>query len=144
MERDCGRFPPDFEDLEARLEEVFRAFPEVEAVFLFGSLAEGRARAGSDLDLAVLPAGPDLRERRLDLLSALVRAGFDKVDVLLLDTEDVVLRYEAVRSNRLLYARDGFDRGGFYSRVIRDYLDFLPYLAVQREALKQRLLRAQG
>ena len=38
---------------------------------------------------------------------------------------------------------EDFDRGAMYSRVVRQYLDFIPYLGVQREAYKRRLLRGQ-
>jgi predicted nucleotidyltransferase len=132
----------NLEDVRARLKQVFEHFPEVRAVFLFGSIAEGRAGPESDLDLAIIPTGPDLMARQLELLAALVRAGFDRVDLIFLDGRDIVLQFEAVRPNCLIYAREGFDRGAFYSRVVREYLDFLPYLAVQREALKRRLLHA--
>jgi len=54
----------------------------------------------------------------------------------------VVLRYEVIRPNCLIYARADFDHGGYYSRALRGYLDFLPYLEIQRKAFKQRLLNA--
>ena len=41
-----------------RLRKVFAGFPEVEAVYLFGSMAEGRARAGSDIDLGLVVSKP--------------------------------------------------------------------------------------
>jgi len=129
-------------ELQKTLQEIFRGFAEVQAVFLFGSVAEGRARRGSDLDLAIVTRSPALRERRLEIQAALVNAGLDPVDLVFLDGRDVVLKYEAVRPNCLVYAKDTFDRGAYYSRTIREYLDFLPYLAIQREALKRRILRA--
>lgn len=135
--------PRTIHKLEEGLNEVFEDFPEVEAVFLFGSVAEDRVGAESDLDLAIVPSGAGLRERRLDLLSALVRAGFDDVDLVFLDTADVVLRYEAVRPNLLIYAREGFDHGEYYSRALREYWDFLPYLELQRESMKRRILYGQ-
>ena len=84
-------------DLAERLADVFGRFPEVLAVYLFGSVAEGRAGLHSDLDLAVVPASPAARGRRLDLLAALIAAGLDDVDLAILDGADVVLRFEAVR-----------------------------------------------
>ena len=129
-------------DLAERLADVFGRFPEVLAVYLFGSVAEGRAGLHSDLDLAVVPASPAARGRRLDLLAALIAAGLDDVDLAILDGADVVLRFEAVRPNRLVYAREGFDHGTYYSRAVREYFDLLPILAIQGEALKRRLLHA--
>lgn len=125
--------------LEA-LREVFRRYPDVQAVYLFGSAADGRMREDSDIDLAIVPGSSACRERRLEILSDLVRAGFDDVDLVFLDTDDLVLRYEAVRQNRVLYQTEGFDRGATYSKVLRMYLDFQPYLEVQRKAYKRRVL----
>lgn len=126
------------------LPQVFRQYPGVQAVYMFGSRAAGRVRAGSDLDLAVVPRHDRVREKRLDILADLARHGFCDVDLVFLDTDDIVLKYEAVRQNRLIYQTEDFDRGGFYSLIVRQYLDFVPYLEVQREAYKRRLLRGQS
>ncbi len=77
---------------------------------------------------------------KLDVLADLARAGFCDVDLVFLDTDDIVLKYEAVRQNQLVYHREDFDRGAFYSLVVRQYLDFLPYLEVQRKAYRRRIL----
>ena len=126
------------------LAQVFRRFPEIQAVYLFGSAAEGTMHAGSDMDLAIVPRNADLRRRKLDILTELARAGHCNVDLVFLDVDDIVLRYEAVRPNRVIYAAEDFDRGEMYSIVVRQYLDFLPYLEVQRRAYKRRLLSGQG
>lgn len=136
--------PGNANDLAVRLARVFETFPEVCAVYLFGSRALSAARPESDVDLAVVPAGTCTPLRRLDLLAALAKEGLDNVDLVFLDSADPVLRFEAVRPNRLVYARDGFDRGDYYSRVVRQYFDFLPYLRTQREAYKRRILYPQG
>ena len=122
------------------LPDIFRRYEDVQAVYLFGSAASGSTRPDSDIDLAVVPRSGTSRERRLDILADLVRAGFDDVDLVFLDTHDLVLKYEAVRQNRLVYAANDFDRGAFYSKVVRMYLDFQPYLERQRKAYKRRIL----
>jgi predicted nucleotidyltransferase len=118
---------------------VFASFPEVEAVYLFGSHAEGRGGRESDIDLGVVPGSPEARKRKLEILTALVHAGYDQVDLVFIGPENVTLRFEAVRPNRLIYAREGFDHGSYYSRALREYWDFLPILRIQREAFKRRL-----
>lgn len=125
----------------AELQGVFGEYPEVLAVYLFGSRATGNARKDSDYDLAVVSArGESARGRRMDILSNLVKAGFSNVDLSFLDHDNIVLQHEAVRMNQLVFSRPEFDRGSFYSRVMRMYFDFLPYLNVQRQAMKERLL----
>ncbi len=122
------------------LRKVFQGYPEIQAVYLFGSHATGRLHFESDVDLAVVPTNSDARRLKLDLLTDLARTGFCEVSLVFLDTPDVVLRYEAVRHNRLIYSTKDFDRGAFYAKVVGEYLDFEPYLEVQREAYKMRIL----
>jgi uncharacterized protein len=80
--------------------EVFERYPGVQAVYLFGSHAAGTARTDSDVDLAVVPRDASVREQKLDILADLVRRGINHVDLVILDTDDLVLQYEAVRYNR--------------------------------------------
>ena len=134
---------PKLPDLRI-LSEVFREYPGIQAVYLFGSFASGNVHAESDLDLAIVPGDRSIRARKLDILTDLARHGFCNVDLVFLDTDDIVLKYEAVRQNRLVYEAEGFDRGAMYSRIVRQYLDFLPYLNVQREAYKRSILLGQG
>ena len=124
----------------ARLRSIFERYTDIQAVYLFGSMAAGTAHVGSDLDLAIVPRGPALRSRKVDLLADLARHGFCDVDLLFLDSADIVTQYEAVRLNWLIYEAEDFDRGAMYSTVVRQYLDFLPYLNVQRAAYKERIL----
>jgi predicted nucleotidyltransferase len=118
--------------------KVLAGFPDVEAAYLFGSWAKGTAGRDSDLDLALVTRRP-LGSEKIDILAALTAEGVDNVDLVTLDTDDVVLRFEAVSPNRLVYARADFDHGSYYSRVIREYFDFQPYLDRQRDAMKRRL-----
>ena len=127
---------PNFELLKT----VFAQFPQIQAVYLFGSLASGRGRPDSDLDLAVI-SGHDLpSSEKLDILARLAQEGFCNVDLVFLPKDDIVLQYEAVRMNNVVYQRSDFDSAAFYSLVIRRYLDFVPYLEVQRKAYKKRIL----
>ncbi len=79
----------------------------------------------------------------MDVLTELTRQGFDNIDLVFLNTADTVTQYEAVRLNKLIYSTADFDRGYYYSKVVREYLDLLPYLERQRKAYKQRLLGGQ-
>jgi predicted nucleotidyltransferase len=122
------------------LKTVFENYPEIQAVYLFGSSASGRANAESDLDLAVLADDTSLRGRKLDILTELAGKGFCNVDLVFLPADDIVLQHEVVRLNRIVYQRPDFDGPSVFSLFVRRYLDFLPYLKVQREAYKRRVL----
>ena len=122
-----------------KLQTIFARYPEIQAVYLFGSTAAGTNRPDSDLDLALVPRSKALRRQKLDILADLAQAGFDNVDLVILDTKDLVLQYEAVRYNQIIYRAPDFESGTFYSNTVRQYLDFLPYLEVQRQAYKRRI-----
>jgi predicted nucleotidyltransferase len=126
------------------LSKIFKKYPTIMAVYIFGSSASGKSHAESDLDLAIVPADNTLREKKLDILTDLARAGLCNVDLIFLDTNDIVLKYEAIRANYLIYHKKNFSRGAYYSQTIRKYLDFMPYLRVQRKAYKKRVLNGSA
>ncbi len=130
-----------------RLREVFARYPEVAGVWLFGSHARGDARARSDVDLAVDPVDPSTpgaRQRKLDMLADLVGAGFEDVDLVILDRDDPVLRFEALKQNVVVYAAPGYDAAEAFVQALRHYDDTARLRAVQREAYFDRLLGHDG
>ena len=124
--------------------KVFRKYPEIQAVYLFGSVVSGNIHQESDIDLAIFPGIKTLRDQKLAILTDLAREGFSDVDLVFINKEDIVLQYEAVRQNVIVYQTASFDRGSTYSKTVRQYLDFYPYLTVQREAYKKRILNGKG
>jgi hypothetical protein len=129
----------NFPDLRI-LPKIFEKYSDVQAVYLFGSVASGKIHAESDIDLAIVPRDKTLRSKKLDILADLTKNGFNNIDLVFLDTQDVVIRFEAVRQNQVVYCAEDFDAHSFYSLTLRQYFDFLPYLKTQREATKQRIL----
>jgi predicted nucleotidyltransferase len=127
-----------------RLSSFFASYPDIQAVYLFGSTSTGRIHAESDLDLAVVLRPNAQTFSKLDILAALAQAGFCNVDLVTLDTDDIVLKHEAVRQNRLIYQSNDFDRGAYFSKIIRQFCDFRPFLDVQQRAYKQRMLNGQA
>jgi uncharacterized protein len=126
----------------ARLAEVFRSEPAVVAAWLFGSVAQGRATALSDVDFAVL-LGPDAPQDldRFVLLDRLARALADvlgvnerAVDVACLNEQGVVFQHQVVRTGQQLYERDPRSRMLFVWKVLQEYLDFEPTLAIYDRA----------
>jgi predicted nucleotidyltransferase len=122
---------------------IFAGFPGIRAVYLFGSTINKKYHNESDLDLAIVPGSSKVHDQHLEILSRLAEAGFCNIDLVFLDTDDIVLKFEAVHHNQLIYQRNDFERGTYYSKIIRQYLDFLPYLNNQRAAYKRRILNGQ-
>ncbi len=130
--------------LRQRLRRVLSRYPFIEAAYLFGSHAVGRATPDSDVDLAVVGPRGELQQRKLDILADLTSEGMDRVDLIALDGADPVVRFEAVHPNCLVFARSDFDHGQYFSRALREYFDLEPYLRIQREAFKRRVLSGQA
>jgi len=122
-----------FQELRQRLTHYLTSRTDVVAAYLYGSLAEGRASALSDIDLGIL-IGAELTEDRLwrveDALAADLRRvlGIDRVDLVLLNLAPVRIRYEVITKGTLLYSADDWARADVESYVLRRYWDFARYL----------------
>jgi uncharacterized protein YutE (UPF0331/DUF86 family)/predicted nucleotidyltransferase len=95
-------------------------FPEIIALYLFGSRAEGSARPDSDIDLAVLtaPAVPCTPHRFFAYyapLSALLHT--DKIDLVWLNEAHLALQWKIVRTGALLFCSDATAVAEFVERI---------------------------
>ena len=91
--------PPDLRPLLARV-------PDAQAVYAFGSRADGTARAASDLDLAVLAPAPLDAVARWEAQEALAAALGVDVDLVDLRSASTVMRAEVLRSGRVVLDAD--------------------------------------
>lgn len=125
-----------------RLRDVFASHSALRGAYLFGSVAIDEEGDGSDLDLGIVVDGEVWEPRdKLRLLTACMDAAErDWIDLIVLNDAPLVLQFEAVRPNAVLYAADDFNPGTFSSKVLRMYWDFKPHLRRQRKAYKRRLL----
>src|SRR5688572_21276205 len=82
-------------DLRQRLRRALEQTPSVRLALLFGSQAKGRARAGSDVDVAVLAP----RENLLAIGAALSKACGQTVDVVSLEDPGFALLEELVNDS---------------------------------------------
>ena len=125
---------------EQHLGQILAAFPGVRAVYLFGSVADGTARVDSDIDVAVVPADASVREQKMAMMTELARAGYDRVDLVILDGKDVVLRFHVVRRNRPIFQAPGFDHPGYFTRALNEYWDLQPLLRARHALYRERVL----
>lgn len=109
---------------------------DVVVAYLFGSMARGTQRPGSDRDVAVLVAGgADPHQRQLDLSAALGEG----VDVVVLNVAPVTLAYRVVRDGVLLVCRDETARVRHRAETISRYLDTAPLRRALDAGLRHRL-----
>lgn len=123
-----------------RLRSVFSSYPEIEAVYLFGSAAAERNTVFRDIDLGIVDSDPSIREKKVEIYADLAKQGFDDVDMVFFYAADLVLQFEIIHHNKLIYKKEDFNHGELFSITIRKYFDFEPYLKRQRKKLKERIL----
>jgi len=133
-------------DVVERLREGARselAESPVVVAYLFGSVATGRSRPGSDVDVAVVlePSVPPERflELSLELARRLATAsGVGGIEVVVLNGAPLPLAGRALSERVVLYSRDEPSRVRFEGKVLKEFLDFQIHAA----PLDRDLLRA--
>jgi predicted nucleotidyltransferase len=100
------------------------------AVYLFGSVARGTNRAGSDVDIGVLLAAPPsgFSGLNLELEGSLESALGQRVQVVVMNNAPVDLVHRILRDGRLVFEGDHRARVAFEVKARNEYFDLLPYL----------------
>ncbi|HEX3126515.1 MAG TPA: nucleotidyltransferase domain-containing protein [Thermoanaerobaculia bacterium] len=124
--------------IERRLREFFETRAQAEAIaaaWLFGSVARGTARSGSDVDIAVLfrdDPPRTLEGYRFDLEAELERMLRIPVQLIVLNRAPVDLTRRVLRDGKLLVNQDPSRRIRFEVRARNEYWDLEPYLRLYR------------
>ena len=123
-------------DAQSSVERLRQAFKGrergVAAVYLFGSVARGESRPGSDLDVAVLlepaPERGTFESLRLDLRAELESGLGRDVDLVVLNHAPPDLAHRVLRDAVLVIEPDPSARVRFEVRARNEYWDLKPYL----------------
>lgn len=116
----------------------------VEAVYLFGSHARGNVRAGSDVDLAVLPCRSGVLGDRLQAQADLARLAEDQlgvpVDVVLIQRElSPGLLFDIFSVETILFARDQERAHRIACQARAEYRDLRPRMDRAFERLRRQI-----
>lgn len=102
-------------EIQARkLKDVFSKYKDIQAAYLFGSYAEGKENKFSDIDIGIV-----------------------------LDEVPIIMKFEVVKHNKLIYRRKDFNHPYYFSNIIKRGLGFKPFVKVQRRYYKERLLNGK-
>jgi len=132
-----GMNAPPAPDLHHTLKQVLAEHGGVRLAILFGSRATGRARAHSDLDLAVQMSAPLDAADKVALIERIAQATGMPVDLIDLKRVGEPLLGQILKHSIRLIGSDT-DYAALISRHLFDAADFLPYrnriLAERRQA----------
>ncbi|ALA57485.1 type VII toxin-antitoxin system MntA family adenylyltransferase antitoxin [Nitrospira moscoviensis] len=129
---------PHSSDIDQEILRVLNRHPSIVMAFLFGSLAAGRGRTDSDLDVAFAATTPLTSQGRMDLIGDLAVAVGRPVDLIDLDLTHGPLLQQILTQGRKILCRDRVHYAELIRRMIYEEADFMPYyrriLAARRKA----------
>jgi predicted nucleotidyltransferase len=108
-------------DLRAAVTQIIAEVPDVDAVYVFGSVATGDDRPGSDVDLAFLAPrklGAEARFRLQERIAAMLRRSVDLVD---LRAASTVMAIEVLRHGEVVHDAHPTVRAVFEATTLSEY-----------------------
>lgn len=131
------------ENIEEAVKKAVGDRQEVVAVYLYGSLAEGREHERSDIDLALLMGEQPEGMYELEVASEIYRELEDKteVDVRILNDSGMRFKHQVLKNGEKIYVRDREKVAEFEEDFYRDYLDKKP-LIEQHDRIRRRRMKA--
>jgi predicted nucleotidyltransferase len=126
------------------LKSVISEHEEVIAAYLYGSSAQGRMRADSDIDVGILLADDAVTDHRYAVRMARElqsRCRLDReVDLRVLNRRPIRFLNQVMRYGELVFVRDEKKRVEFETGVLKEYLDFKPFLRAYDIERRRRLI----
>ena len=113
-------------NMDAELGDVLVHFPDIILAVLFGSVAKGRQRADSDLDIAVAANHILTAQEKMALIAALAQRTGRAIDLIDLGVVPEPLLGQIVRHGRRVLGSDTV-YGKLISRHLFEQEDFMPY-----------------
>ena len=116
-------------EIEARAKEVLRVVPGLRLAILHGSVATGKMRADSDVDIALLFDSPLNAEQKMMLISQLeseLQRAVDLVDLFALS--GTILK-QVLRKGRVLIQTKQGTRAELIRKMIYNQADMMPYVS---------------
>lgn len=120
-------------DLTEQLRTLLESEGGIRLAILFGSIAQGTARADSDIDIAILKDQPLTSDEKADLIARIANLCGRPVDLIDLKTVGEPLLGEILKGERLLGTTEYHAR--LLTRHLLDVADFVP---LQQRILKER------
>jgi predicted nucleotidyltransferase len=115
-------------DIFKRCKDILLKHNNIIFAYIFGSYVQDKARADSDVDIAIyLDTAMDV-ETYLEIKVRLAEVCKREVDLIILNEATPFLRYEVYRNNILLFSRDKACETQYIVKTLFEYSDMKKYL----------------
>ena len=123
-------------EIEKFLYDINKKY-QIDFAYLFGSMAKGKERNDSDIDIAI-----KFKDNYSDIEDIIIRGEiidngkkyFDReIDIVSLNKAPILLKYEVVKAGIVI--KDSDNRASFESLVLREYFDFKYYSDIYNEKI---------
>ena len=111
------------EDLCRRINNFARGHVEIVAIYIFGSTATAKNRAGSDINMAIMVRSPIKGMERVQLETSLSNLLERDVDLIVFEEASPLLQHQILKYGCLVYESDPKERVRQEVVARREYLD---------------------
>lgn len=124
-------------DMKKAVSVIRDFFPNLIAVYLFGSGARDALKKESDLDIALLPSSPTDRLKRWECAETIARAYNRDVDLVDLSEADTVMRFEIISGASRIFCTDTAAAEQFEDKVYYEMIELNELRLPIRETVKK-------
>jgi len=125
-------------ETERAITAALKEVPQVEAAWVFGSIATGTAHRTSDVDVAVLAQTPLSGATKMQLIEQLAQASGRPVDLIDLQATQGPIVGRVFQEGRQLFCTNGRLYADRLKRWLFDQADWIPYRRRIIEARREK------
>jgi predicted nucleotidyltransferase len=115
----------NLKELDKVIKEIKKT--KVDAIYLFGSYARGKAKPISDIDICVLTK----RDTAKDIKEQILSNSSKKIDIVIFWDLPPAIRFRVLKEGKLLYERDNLTLHRIKIDTLKSYLDIQPMIRRQ-------------
>lgn len=124
------------EEIKRKLKRILKQDKKTLFAFLFGSLVRGDDIDSSDVDVGVYIRENQFNDEfdeKLRFTNLLSEELNKKVDVVILNRADPLMKFEMYKESELIFEKDKDKRLNFLLKAVNEYHDYRPYLEMYNE-----------
>ena len=119
------------DEIKNTLNGYLQKHPEIVVAYIFGSLAQGKTNALSDIDIAIITDSQQINNKtyrygyKAEILTDLIKLlKTNNIDLVILNKANTLLKHRVLYHGILIYSKNERERINFQIDTINKYNDF--------------------